>query len=119
MANQPDRPDEDSPLFDEQPRGLADNEDFEEVEDLDDEEELEDEDLDEPLGSEDRPGHEDEPSPGERGFTGEVGSEGGSGGDMEVDRNRPGSLGGSEATTTISDSDDDAGFADRRKGSGY
>jgi hypothetical protein len=114
MADRQNREDEDNPLFDEAPRGVADNEDFEEVDDLD--EELEDEDLDDPKG---RAIDEDEPSPGERGYTGEVGSEGGSRGDIEVDRNRPGTLGGSEATSTISHADDEAGFGDRQKGPGY
>ena len=117
MANPNDRPDEDNPLFDEEPRGVADNEDFAESQDLD--EDLDEEDPNDPRGSERGPAGEDEPSPGERGFTGEVGSEGGSRGDIEVERNRPGSLHGSESTSIISGADDDAGFDDRRKGPGY
>ena len=114
MADSQKRPAEDNPLFDEQPRGIADNEDFEELDDLDDD--LEDEDIDNPLGREDQPPSEAPPPEGERGFTGEVGSEGGSAGDIEVERRR--TLRGSEATATA-ETDDAATLRDRRKGRGY
>ena len=112
MADPQRRPDEDNPLFDEGPRGVADNEDFEEVEELD--EDIEDEDIDNPLGKEDQPPSEEAPPRGGRGFTGEVGSEGGSGGEMEVKRDRRRALRGSEATTTAA-TGEDTSFHHRRR----
>lgn len=91
---------------DEQERGIGDDEEeeFDDTDDLDEEDE-EDEDLDPPRGIGE-----------DRGFSSEIGSEGGSQGDMEVER-RSRVMRGSEATTTAM-TDQDRGFHDRHAGGG-
>ena len=103
------RPEDEEPLFDEQERerGSADEEFEDADEDLDEEDESEDEDL-----SVERDLISD------AGYTGEIGSEGGSRGDVEVERKRPRVMRGSESTTTGTP-DQDSTFRDRKSGPGY
>jgi hypothetical protein len=90
---------------DESERGIADDEEeFEDTDELDEDEEDE-EDLEEKGIAEDR------------GFTSEIGSEGGSQGDLEVERRKPRVMQGSEASTTAR-TDETPRFDDRHAGGG-
>ncbi|HSK10611.1 MAG TPA: hypothetical protein VK911_13610 [Vicinamibacterales bacterium] len=103
-------------------RHPADDEEFEDQPRGADEDEFEDVDADEEDLDEAEPGDEDiraeDTTTTDRRFTAEVGSEGGSGGDIEVARDRPAPLTGSEATTT-GKPDHNPSFPDRQKGPGY
>lgn len=107
MAEQRNQGTEDEePLIDDRERGVGDDE-FEDAEDEDEEEEIDDEDLN--VGGD---------WIGDAEFTGEVGSEGGSRGDVEVERKNPRVLSGSESTTTGT-ADQSSSFRDRKSGPGY
>ena len=101
--------DEEEPLANEQERGVSDEEFEDAEEDLDEDEEEESEDDDLNVGRD---------LAGDAAFTGEVGSEGGSRGDVEVERQRPRVMRGSESTTTGTP-DEDTTFRDRKSGPGY
>ena len=107
MADHPiRRPEDEDPLLDEQESGSADEEFNETEEDMEeDEEEDEDLDVERDLIS-------------DADFTGEVGSEGGSRGDVEVERRRPRVMRDSESTTTGTP-DTESRFRDRKSGPGY
>jgi len=100
-------PDDEEPLIDEKERGSADEEFEDAEEDLDEEEDADDDDL-----------NVERNLISDVGFTGEVGSEGGSRGDVEVERKRPRVMRGSESTTTGTP-DQDSTFRDRKSGPGY
>jgi len=102
-------PEDEDPLFEEQERGSAheESEDAHEDEDQDEDQEEDDQDL-----------NAERDLIGDVGFTGEVGSEGGSGGDVEVERRRPRVVRGSESTTTGTP-DEGITFKDRKSGPGY
>lgn len=92
---------EDLDDLDEQERGIGESD-----EDFDDEDDSDEEDLDTPRGI-----------PDDRSFTSEIGSEGGSQGDMEVERRKPRVMRGSEATTTA-ETDRRTSADDRHAGGG-
>ncbi|RPJ63257.1 MAG: hypothetical protein EHM24_24665 [Acidobacteria bacterium] len=101
------RPEDEEPLRDEPERGSADEEFEDAEEDLDEEDDADDEDL-----------NVERDLISDVGFTSEVGSEGGSRGDVEVERKRPRVMRGSESTTT-GEPDQDPTFRDRKSGPGY
>lgn len=100
------RRDDEEPLADEQERGRADD-DFEDPDDIDEDEEADDEDLE-----------AERDLISDATYTGEIGSEGGSRGDVEVERKRPRVMQGSESTTTGTP-DQGGDFRDRKSGPGY
>jgi len=101
------RPEDENPLPDEQERGSAEEELDDAEEEFDEEEDADEEDL-----SVERDLISDAT------FTGEVGSEGGSDGDVEVERKRPRVTRGSESTTT-GVPETDSTFRDRKSGPGF
>ncbi len=97
--------DDERGIGDDSERGVGEDEDDFEDEEADESDEEDEDDLDAEGVVEDR------------GFTAEIGSEGGSHGDIETGRRRPGVMEGSEATTTANP-DARPGFDDRRAGGG-